>query len=392
MRVKSVRQLKNLKNKTIFLRVDFNVPLKNGRVQDDYRLVAGLETIKFLLAKKCCLIIATHLGEPKGKFTVAYSVKPVAARLKTLLGQPVKFLSATVGAKVQAAVKRMKPGEIVMLENLRFQSAEYDNDADFAQELAALADIYVNDAFAVCHREQASVAAIKKYLPSYAGLLLEKEVKALQKIQQPKKPLVVIMGGAKISTKAPLIAKLYARASHILIGGALANNFFKFQNKEIGRSLYDQDSAIYLKQFFKNKKLAAKIILPEDVIVQTKKGKAELRAPENVGREEYIYDIGPATISWYASYIKAANTLVWNGPLGKFETAGFKQGTLSIARLVAARSSGPAYGVVGGGETVEALQLTKMAEYVDWVSTAGGAMLTYLGGGKMPGLSKIINN
>jgi phosphoglycerate kinase len=390
MRINSVRHLKNLKNKTVFLRVDFNVPLKDGRVRDDYRLLAGLETIKFLLAKNCRLIVATHLGEPPGEVTAGYSVKPVAARLKIILGQPVKFLPNAVGAKVQAAVKKMKPGDIVMLENLRFHRDEYNDDARFAKELAALADVYVNDAFSVCHRKQASVAAIKKYLPSYAGLLLEKEVNALNRIKQPKKPLVVIMGGAKIGTKAPLITKLYPRADHILLGGALANNFFKFQNKEIGRSLCDADSTIYVRQFFKNKKLAAKIILPLDVVVQTKKGEAEWRRPEEVGRQEYIFDIGPNTISLYAQYIKKANTLVWNGPLGKFEMAGFKQGTLSVARLVAARSSGPAYGVVGGGETVEALQLTKMAEYVDWVSTAGGAMLTYLGGGKMPGLMGII--
>lgn len=392
MTINSIRQLKNLKNKTIFLRVDFNVPLKDGRVQDDYRLVAGLETIKFLLAKKCRLLVATHLGEPPGEAVAGYSVKPVAARLKTLLDQPVKLLPEAVGAKVKAAIGKMKPGEIIMLENLRFHHDEYDNDPRFAKELAALADIYVNDAFAVCHRAQASVSAIKKYLPSYAGLLLEKEISALDRIKQPIKPLVVIMGGAKISTKAPLIAKLYPKADHILLGGALANDFFKFQGREIGCSLCDEDGAIQVRNFFKNKKLAAKIILPIDVVVQTKKGEAALRPPDGVGREEYIFDIGPATISLYASYIKKANTLVWNGPLGKFETAGFKQGTLSVARLVAERSSGPAYGVVGGGETVAALQLTKMAEYVDWISTAGGAMLTYLGNGKMPGLVGIIKN
>lgn len=392
MGIKSIRQLKNLKNKTVFLRVDFNVPLQRGRVRDDYRLVAGLETIRFLLAQKCRLIVATHLGDPVGEKTPAYSVKPVATRLKTLLKQPVKFLPDTVGAKVKAAIKKLKPGEIVMLENLRFHHGEYDNDARFAKELADSADIYVNDAFAVSHRAQASVSAIKKYLPAYAGLLLEKEIVALNRIKRPVKPLVVVMGGAKISTKAPLIAKLYAKADHILLGGALANNFFKFQGREVGVSLCDEDSAIHVRKFFKNKKLAAKIILPIDVVVQTKEGEARLRQLDKVGREESIFDIGPATISAYAGYIKKANTLAWNGPLGKFELPAFKQGTLSIARLVAGRSSGQAYAVIGGGETVEALQLTQMAEYVDWVSTAGGAMLTYLGAGKMPGLVGIIKN
>ena len=389
MRIRSVHQLKKLKSKIVFLRVDFNVPLKNGRVADDYRIKAGLETIKFLLDQGARLVVASHLGEPD-RATAEYSLKPVAARLKSLLKQPVKFLPDCVGPKVEAAIKKMAAGEIIMLENLRFHQAEYANDAAFAKQLARPADIYVSDAFSVSHRAQASVSAIKKYLPSYAGLLLAEEVSALHKILKPKKPLVVIMGGAKISTKAPLIAKLYPRASHILLGGALANNFFKFQHREIGASLCDNDAPADIKKFFKAKKLQTKIILPVDVIVSTKDGQAELRHPEKVQRDDCILDIGPATISLYAKFIKKANTLVWNGPLGKFEQPSFKQGTMSIARLVAERSSGPAYGVVGGGETVAALKLTQMAEYVDWVSTAGGAMLTYLGGGKMPGLSQII--
>ena len=389
MKINSLKKIKNLKGKTVFLRVDFNVPLKDGVIKEDYRIRSGLETINFLLAKGARLVIASHLGEPKGREAV-FSLKPVAARLKTLLKRPVKFLSEAVSPKTTAAVKALKPGEMVMLENLRFNAGEYKNDDKFAASLAVLADIYVNDAFAVCHRDQASIAAIKKYLPSYAGLLLEKEILALNKILKPTKPLVVIMGGAKIKTKAPLISKLYPAASQILIGGALANNFFKFQGLEIGKSMIDEDSAPDIKKFFKSKKLVPKIILPRDVVVKTKDGRAQVVAPSAVKASDTILDIGPASISDFAAYIKKANTLVWNGPLGKFEEASFKHGTLAIAYLIAARSSGLAYGVVGGGETVAALNLTKMSEYVDWVSTAGGAMLTYLGGGKLPGLSKIV--
>jgi phosphoglycerate kinase len=389
MKIKSVKQLKKLTAKTVFLRVDFNVPLQQGKITDDYKISAGLETIKFLLARGARLVIATHLGEPSGKAAKQFSTKPVAEQLARLLKIPVKFIPAVVGSKARQAVERLKPGEIIFLENLRFESGELNNDPGFAQELAALADLYVNDAFAVSHREQASVAAVKKYLPSYAGLLLVKEIEAAQKILKPRKPLVVIMGGAKISTKVPLIFKLYRSASQILLGGALANNFFKGQKLEIGRSLYDADSLIYFKKIKKEKKLAAKIILPLDVIVKNKRG-AQLRKPNEVKKDEFIFDIGPATISLYAQYIKKAATLVWNGPMGKFEEASFKYGTLSIARLVASRSQGPAYGLVGGGETIAALKLTKMTEYVDWVSTAGGAMLTYLGGAKMPGLKGII--
>ena len=389
MRIKSLKQVKHWRGQTVFLRVDFNVPLAGGKIKDDYRLQAGLATIEFLRQQGARLVVATHLGEPGGR-SAKYSVKPVAARLKLLLKKPVKFLPDCIGAPVQTAVKKMKNGEIIMLENLRFHQGEYDNDDGFAKQLAALADIYVNDAFSVCHREQASVAAIKKYLPSYAGLLLVKEVTALNKVLKPQPPLVLIMGGAKISTKAPLLAKLYPAASQILLGGALANNFFKFKKLEIGRSLFDKDSAATVKKFFRAGKLAAKIMLPVDVVVKTKNQEARVKNPAAVGREDSILDIGPKTISLYASYIKKAQTLVWNGPLGKFEESSFKHGTLAIGSLIAARSSGKAYGVVGGGETIEALKMTKMSEYVDWVSTAGGAMLAYLGGAKMPGLTKII--
>ncbi len=391
MSIRSIKKVKNLKNKTVLLRADFNVAMNHGRIKDDYKIKVGLETVEYLLAQGCRLVLMSHLGEPPGEVTAGYSLKPIATRLSKLLKKPVKFLPEAIGTKVQAAVKKLKPGEILMLENLRFHHDEYDNDRAFAKELASLGDIYVNDSFAVDHRTQASLVAIKKYLPAYAGLLLEKEVIALNKILKPKKPLVVIMGGAKISTKAPLIAKLYGKADKILLGGGLANNFFKWQKLEIGHSLYDEDSETYVRKFFRGKKLASKIILPPDVIIKTKDGEARLVAANKVKSSEAILDIGPATVSLFAEYIKNAQTLIWNGPMGKFEEESYKFGTLAVARLVAARSSGRAYGVVGGGETVAALEMTKMAEYVDWVSSAGGAMLTYLGGGKMPGLKGIVN-
>lgn len=391
MKITTLKNVKNLKNKVVFLRVDFNVALNKGKVAEDYRLVAGLETINFLLERGARVVVATHLGDPKGKIVKELSAKPVALRLKTLLKKPVKFIPEVVGEKVNKAISTLKAGELMMLENLRFHPGELTNDKKFAKELVAQADIYVNDAFAVCHREQASVVAVKSFLPAYAGLLLEKEVIALNKVLKPTKPLVVIMGGAKISTKAPLITKLYKTASQILLGGALANNFFKYQKLEIGKSLFDADSLAEVKKFYQGKKLASKIILPLDVVVKTRKGTAAVRYLNEVKLGESILDIGPETIALYSKYIKAAHTLVWNGPMGKFEEASFKHGTLAIALLVASRASGKAFGLVGGGETVEALRLTKMEQYVDWVSTAGGAMLTYLGGGKMPGLAKIVS-
>lgn len=391
MKIRTLNLLKNLQDKTVFLRVDYNVAVVNGKIQDDYRLRASLPTIDFLKSRGARLIIASHLGDPQGIVKSEYSLKPVAARLRKLLKSPVKFAGQVTGERVKKAILNLRSGEIIMLENLRFEKGELEDDESFAKELASFADIYVNDAFAVSHRRQASVAAIKKFLPAYSGLLVEQEVRALNKVLKPKKPLTVVMGGAKISTKAPLIAKLYSEADNILLGGGLANNFFKYQGKEIGTSLFDKDSAAFLKKYFVRNKLKSKIILPIDVVVQDKKGRVRVSLPDKVAKNESILDIGPATIGLYAEHINKAQTLVWNGPLGKFEDNSFKQGTLSVARLIAARSKGRAYGLVGGGETVSALNLTKMSEYVDWVSTAGGAMLSYLGGEKMPGLEKIIS-
>lgn len=392
MRVKTIKNLQKLQNKIVFLRVDFNVAIENGKIKDDYRIKASLGTINFLVSRGARVLIASHLGKPEGRFQAEYSLKPVACRLRRLLKKSVKFSSEIIGPKVEKMISKLPAGGILLLENLRFASGELKNDNKFAQALASLADFYVNDALAVSHRNQASVAAIKKYLPAYAGLLLEAEVKALQRIVKPKKPLIVIMGGAKIKTKAPLIANLEKKADKILLGGALANNFWKYQKQEIGWSLYEADSLKIVKKFFKAGKINPKIILPLDVVVQNKKRQIRLCCPGELEKDEAIFDIGPETIRAYAQDIKRAQTLVWNGPFGKFEDEHFKQGTLSVARLVAARSQGPAYGLVGGGETVAALNLSKMGEYVDWISTAGGAMLAYLGGEKMPGLEKIINN
>ncbi len=389
MKINSLGKIKAISGKTVFLRVDFNVPIKGGKIKDDHRIKAGLETINYLNKRGARLVIASHLGEPKG-IDPSLSLKPVAARLKSLLKKPVKFLPEAIGLKTEEVIEAMADGDIVLLENLRFNDGEYQNDRKFAKALASAVDIYINDAFAVSHREQASVAAIKKYLPAYAGLLVEKEVIALNKVLKPNKPLVVIMGGAKIKTKAPLISKLYSPASHILVGGALANNFFKYQGLEIGKSASDTDCDQYIKKFFKRRKLSAKIILPTDVVVRTRDGRAKLKLPTAVKKSDTILDIGPATILAFSAYIKKAHTLVWNGPLGMFEEAAYKHGTLGVAYTMASIASGPAYGVVGGGETVQALSKTKMEDYVDWVSTAGGAMLTYLGGGRMPGLKKIV--
>ncbi|MFZ2309983.1 MAG: phosphoglycerate kinase [Patescibacteria group bacterium] len=386
MKLVSIEKAKGLRNKKVLVRVDFNVPLEDGKVKEDYRIRAAVPTINFLTSHGAKVILIAHLGDPKGAVVPELSLKPVASALSKIIKQPVSFVSETVGYKADNEVAKMVAGEIICLENLRFNEGELSNSLKFAKHLSGLADIYVNEAFSVCHRAQASVSAIRKCLPTYFGLQLMNEVTNLDKILKPKKPLVVIMGGAKISTKAPLIAKMSVLADQVLLGGGLANNFLKQQKKEIGKSIFDKDSEVFVKKFFKGRKLMDKIILPIDVVVCDRQKKVKIKDVNDVNKSDAILDIGPDTIAMFASYIKKASTIVWNGPLGKFEERSYKHGTLAIATAVAARSTGKAYGLVGGGETVEALNQTKMESYVDFVSTAGGAMLSYLGGEKMPGL------
>lgn len=384
MKLKSIRGgAKKIAGRNIFLRVDFNAPIKSGKIKDESKIIAALPTIRFLLRYKCRIILGTHLGDPQGKKVKDLSVRPLAVRLNQLLGlNRVKFVNAVVGKEVQEEFKKIKPGQILFLENLRFEKGEEANDKKFARALARPAKFYVNEAFSVSHRAHASVSAIKKILPAFAGILLEKEITNLDKIKNPAKPLVVLMGGSKIKTKINLIKNLETKASKILIGGALANNFFKALNLNIGKSLFDKESVVIAKKLLKNKK----IVLPIDATVSTKKG-VSVKLIDEVEKEDAIMDIGPKTISLYAGILREAKTIIWNGPVGAFEQPHFQCGTVALGQVIASRSRGKTFGVVGGGETLEALKMTKMEDYVDWISTGGGAMLAYLGGEKMPGLS-----
>ena len=400
MKIKSIRQAKNLAGQTVFLRVDFNVPLKKGKVLDDLRIIQSIPDIAFLLDRKCKVIIATHLGRPEGRVKLEYSTKPLASFLGKFLKRPVKFLDITGLKKlsaVQEIIKKMKPGSLIFLENLRFNKGEQSNDQKFARGLASLADVYVNNAFAVCHRADASVAAIKKYLPSYAGLLLEKEVINLRKIIKPQKPLVVVVGGEKMNTKISLLKNLLPPAKYILIGGALANVFLMAKKINIGQSLVDKGSVKLAQEILKRGR--GKIVLPVDFVTASSlknhrtigpKNLIKIRRYNEVQAREFIGDIGPETIALFASYIKQAKTIVWNGPLGLFEVSNFRHGTIIIGRTIASVSGDRAFGVVGGGETVEAVKMSQMGEYIDWVSTGGGAMLAFLGKEKMPGLQGIV--
>lgn len=387
-RIKGLRQLK-LNNLKVVYRSDLNVPLEGAEVKDDYKLLRVADSLRYLHKQGAKTIIISHLGRPEpGADNAKYSLAPVSSRLAGIIRKPITFVPDIDGFAAATAVAKMRAGDFVMLENLRFDKNEKKNNHWFARRLAKLGDIYVNDAFAVSHRADASVSAVKDYLPSYAGPLLSDEIFYMEKALQPKKPLILIVGGAKLSTKLPVIRNYLKKADYILVGGAIANNFLSARGYEIGRSIADPKSVAAAKKL-----TSGRIILPVDIVVGSKLNgwQASLKNISMVGKNEYIFDIGPKTIRLFSSYIKQAQTIIWNGPMGYFENEKFRHGTMAVARLVASRSRGRAFGVVGGGETVEALRKSQMEQYVDWVSTGGGAMLDYLGGKKMPGLSKIIS-
>lgn len=379
-------EVKKLKGKTIFLRVDFNVPIdEKGHVDEEKKIIATLPTIRFLLRYNTKIIITSHLGRPQGKILKKYSLEKIAKRLNKILGQKnVKFVKEIIGEKTDKEIKKLKPGNILFLENLRFEIGELKNNKKFAKKLASLADIYVNDAFSVSHRKHASLHAIKEFLPCFSGFLIEEEIKNLNKIKTPKKPLIVILGGSKIKTRSNLIDELLPKSDKILIGGALANNFFKARGLEVGKSLIDKKNLKITKKL-----RSKKIILPIDVVVSTQRkgGTIYVKKPNKVSKNEIIFDIGPETIKLYSQIIRKAKSIIWNGPMGLFEERRFKYGTTMIGQIIATRSNKKVFTVVGGGETIEALKLTKMEDYINWVSTGGGAMLTYLSGEEMPGLS-----
>ena len=386
MQIISIKKYKDLKGKKVLLRADFNVSIKGNSVRDDFKITAGLATIRYLQRYKAKIIICSHLGKPGGKYDENLSLKPVVTRLSRLIGQRISFIPGALGMEAGTGVSNMKEGDIVFIDNLRFNKGEENNSKRFAKELSKLADIYVNNAFAVSHRKHASVSAIKNYLPSFAGLLLEKEIEHLNKILKPKKPLVVVMGGSKIGTKTTLVKKLYPKADKILIGGALANNFLLARGFDVGKSLVDKSSIKFAKAYKRGK-----VLLPIDVVVKNLvTEKISVKKINEIAEDDAVLDIGPLTIGLFSSYIKRSATIIWNGPMGMFESSRFRMGTMVIGQVIASRSGGKTFGVVGGGETVEALKKTKMQDHVDWVSTGGGAMLSYLGGEEMPGLVGIV--
>ncbi|MEY4723748.1 MAG: hypothetical protein RLZZ324_1261 [Candidatus Parcubacteria bacterium] len=390
MRLKSLSQVKNLKGKRVLLRLDLNVPLdKRGRVAEggDARIRASVPVVKWLSEKGARVIIVSHLGRPARR-DPALSLAPISRRLATVLGMDVRFVADALEheSAVEMKLGKLLPGDVAMLENIRFHKGEETNGPFLARRLASLADVFVNDAFAVSHRAAASVVGVTKFLPSYAGPLMEKEVAALSRvIEKPKRPLVVMLGGAKVSDKIHVIDNMTRIADTVLVGGAMANAFLKAKGLRIGLSADGPADVRLAKRMLRR----SNIVLPTDVVVSASrdgKHQARICSVKNVGKDDYIVDIGVESVRAWAAYIKKAKTLVWNGPLGMFEIKKFSHGSIALGRMVAARSSGRAFGVVGGGETVQCLEHTGMAEYVDHVSTGGGAMLDFLAGKALPGL------
>jgi len=415
MKLKSIRNAKDLKSKRVLLRVNFDCPVKNGRVTDMTRIQAALPTIRYLAAEKARLILISHLGRPLEHKNIKtqehkskgirdkYTLKPVFENLKSKILNPrlrgqVKFIDDCLGKRVEREVEQMKPGEIILLENLRFYPGEEKNDSEFARRLASLADIYVNDAFSVCHRQHASVSAIAKYLPSYAGFDLEKEIGSLSGfLQKSKHPFIAIMGGAKISTKIGVIRNLAKVADFILLGGALFNSFLKAKGINIGKSIYEPGMIGEAKKLLKNKKL----ILPVDVRVKFSPpiGGRDLKIKDlkTIDNQQFeILDIGPGTVGLFSQYLKDAKMVVWNGPMGYFEDKKFAWGTRSVFRSIL--SNKKARVIIGGGETVAAIKKFKVSGLGSkvrnknkvFISTGGGAMLEFLEGKILPGIKSLI--
>lgn len=381
----------DVQQEKVLVRVDYNVPMQDGVITDDTRIRASLPTIEYLLKENAIIILMSHLGRPKGKVDKQFTLQPVAKHLSELLGKPVEFAEDCIGPVAKEAVGKLRPGQIVLLENLRFYEEEEKNDLGFAEALAELADIYVNDAFGVSHRAHASVDAITLYLPSVAGLLLEKEIKFVgQAIEQPEHPFVAIIGGAKVSDKIGVIDNLLTKVNTLLIGGGMANTFLAAKGYEMGKSLVEEDKIDLAKKLIeKAQLLEVKMLLPTDVVIADRfaaDAATENCSVDDIKSEWMALDIGKKTSEMYADAIKDAKMIVWNGPMGVFEMDAFCSGTEQIAQAVANPS---AISIIGGGDSVAAIEKLKLADKISHISTGGGASLEYLEGKVLPGIAAL---
>jgi phosphoglycerate kinase len=392
----SIRDLE-LRGKRVFIRADFNVPMVGDKVEDDTRIRETLPTLRYAIDQGARLVLASHLGRPKGKVDPKYTLAPVAERLRELLGKPVVFAADCVGADAEAKSKALRDGEVLLLENVRFHPQEEANDPEFSRQLAQLCDgLFVCDAFGSSHRAHASVVGITKFVrQAAAGLLMEKELTYLGKaVSNPDHPFVAILGGAKVSDKIEVVQNLMKLADTLLIGGAMAYTFLKSQGLPIGKSLVENDKLDLARELLEDaRRRNFRFVLPVDHVVAESPNSAETSITDIAKTPENLMglDIGPKTIALFNEQIKGARTIIWNGPLGIFEKPAFAQGTLAIARAVAAASSAGATSIVGGGDSVAAIEHSGVASKISHISTGGGASLEFLAGEKLPGVEALTN-
>jgi phosphoglycerate kinase len=380
-----------LSGKRVFVRADLNAPLEGGTVSDDTRLRAVLPTLRYALDAGASVVLASHLGRPKGGPDPKYSLRPVAERLAALLERPVPLAPDCVGAATRGQAQALKPGDVLLLENLRFHPEEEKNDDGFARQLAELADCYVNDAFAAAHRAHASIAAITRHLqPAVAGLLMQRELEALGRILgAPERPLVAVLGGAKVSDKVALVEHLIGKVDGLVVGGGMAFTFLRALGHSVGRSLVEPDRIETARAALEAaRRRGVQLTLPVDAIVADGLDSASGRAVgiREIPDTQMGLDIGPRSIERFATVLKGARTIVWNGPMGVFEKPPFATGTVAVARAMA---EAPAFSVIGGGDTIAAVNMAGVADRIGYISTAGGAFLEFLEGRPLPGVEAL---
>lgn len=387
----TVRDL-DLAGKGVFVRADFNVPLdENGVITDDTRIQAALPTINYLRQNGAKVILASHLGRPKNGVDPQLRLDPVAQRLSELLGIPVKKVAECIGPEVNAAVEQLQPGQVLLLENLRFHPEEKKNDPEFAQELASLADYYVNDAFGTAHRAHASTVGVARLLPAAAGFLLEREINVLERaLAEPKRPFVVILGGKKVADKIGVIRNMLTKVDTLLIGGGMSYTFLKAQGYEVGQSVVDTESLDFAKEMLAlAQERGVKVILPEDVVAAdafAADARTQVVSIDEIPAAWQGLDIGPKTSARFTEVVQEAGLVIWNGPLGVFELDPFAQGTKVLAEALANSS---AESIIGGGDTAAAVALLGLSDRMSHVSTGGGATLEFLEGKVLPGIAAL---
>ena len=394
MKARTVRDV-DVTAKRVFVRADLNVPLEDGRITDDTRIRASLPTIVHLLERGAAVIVASHLGRPNGKVNDALRLKPVADRLSTLLGRPVRMTGDALGPGVQVAVDKLRPGDLLLLENLRFRPEEEANDPGFAEALAKFADIYVNDAFGAAHRAHASTEGITHFLPSVAGLLMEREVDSLTRLlNRPARPFHSIIGGAKVSGKLEVLEALLGRCQAVLVGGGMANTMLAAKGLNLGKSLVENDQIENAQRILSEaRRRRVRLMLPTDAVIAPQihhRAKTQTVPITGVPKDQMVVDIGPDTIAAYTEHLTKAKTIFWNGPMGVFEIRQFAIGTNAIAQFLAGRTDGGVTSVVGGGDSVAAVESAGLAERMTHVSTGGGASLEFVEGKELPGVAALV--